>query len=253
VSDSVAGSLRAAVRRVPALRLAFSRSARARRALARRYIHGYGIEIGALHNPLKVPRDASVTYVDLLSNEQQRETYPELAGSRLVQIDVTDDGERLARFDDGSQDFVIANHVIEHAEDPIGALENQLRVLRDGGVLLLAVPDKRYTFDRDRPLTSPEHLERDHADGGASSQAEHYREWARVGKGKSGAEADRHAARLRASGYRIHFHVWTYARFVEFLERLKTRTTQPFEIADARFAKPETIVVLRKLKQADPE
>jgi hypothetical protein len=37
---------------------------------------------------------------------------------------VVDDGTRLASFADGSLDFVIANHMLEHFEDPIAALEH---------------------------------------------------------------------------------------------------------------------------------
>ena len=39
-------------------------------------------------------------------------------------VDVVDDAQTLATFPDESVDFVIANHVLEHLEDPIGALEN---------------------------------------------------------------------------------------------------------------------------------
>jgi hypothetical protein len=48
---------------------------------------------------------------------------------------------------------------------PTVALGNMIRVLRPGGVLYLAVPDKRYTFDADRPVTPTDHLLRDHREG----------------------------------------------------------------------------------------
>ena len=35
-----------------------------------------------------------------------------------------DDGERLATIADATQDFVIANHFLEHCQDPLGALGN---------------------------------------------------------------------------------------------------------------------------------
>ncbi len=62
-----------------------------------------------------------------------------------------DDGEHLASIGDESVDFVVANHFIEHCRDPIGALTTLLRVVRPGGVVFMAVPDKRQTFDRARP------------------------------------------------------------------------------------------------------
>ena len=129
--------------------------------IARTYLRGNGIEIGALNAPLQLPLKARARYVDRLPVEELRRHYPELAAWKLVDVDVVDDGERLEKIEDGSQSFVTANHFLEHCQNPILALENMLRVVREGGIVYLAVPDKRYTFDRDRPVTSFEHLKRD--------------------------------------------------------------------------------------------
>ncbi len=59
--------------------------ARARRKLADQYLHGEGIEIGALHNPL--PTSAHVKYVDRLSRADLRRHYPELAAFPVVDPD----------------------------------------------------------------------------------------------------------------------------------------------------------------------
>ena len=122
-----------------------------RRRLARRFLHGAGLEIGALHRPLYVPPAARVRYVDRMDNSGLRDHYPELDDEALVEVDVVDDGETLATQADTSADFIVANHFIEHTQDPLGTLENHLRVLRPGGVLYLAVPDRRRSFDVDRP------------------------------------------------------------------------------------------------------
>src|SRR5207244_3598621 len=121
-------------------------------------------EIGALDFPLRLPRGARVRYVDHLDEAGLREAHAQTlrAGRPLVVPDIVDDGERLASFADCSLDFVVANHMLEHVEDPIGTLETQLRVLRPRGVLYLAVPDARTSFDACRPLTTVEHLLRDH-------------------------------------------------------------------------------------------
>src|SRR5829696_632327 len=84
--------------------------------LAFRYLRGSGIEIGALYRPQRVPPTARVRYVDQASGEDLRRIYPE---HDWVQApDVVDEGERLAKFADESLDFVIANHMLEHVEDP---------------------------------------------------------------------------------------------------------------------------------------
>jgi hypothetical protein len=137
-----------------ALRRAWARFIRLNHEyIAHNFLHGQGIEIGALHNPLRLPPAAKVQYVDRMSVAQLRQHYPELAALELVEADILDDGERLGCVPDMSQDFVIANHFLEHCENPLLALHNLLRVLKVEGVLYLTVPDKRYTFDSSRPVT----------------------------------------------------------------------------------------------------
>ena len=53
----------------------------------------------------------------------------------------------------GSFDAMILSHVLEHSPDPIGLLKSAAVLLRDGGVLSLANPDKRYCFDALKPVT----------------------------------------------------------------------------------------------------
>ncbi len=120
-----------------------------REAVASHYLKGTGIEIGALHNPLKVSSSAKIKYVDRMPVAELRKQYPELASKDLVEADIIDNGEKLATVANASQDFVIANHFIEHCENPIDALKNLARVLKKDGIIYMCVPDKRYTFDYD--------------------------------------------------------------------------------------------------------
>ena len=48
-------------------------------------------------------------------------------------------------------DYVVASHVIEHAPDVVGWLAQIREVLAPGGLLGLAIPDRRFTFDLLRP------------------------------------------------------------------------------------------------------
>jgi predicted SAM-dependent methyltransferase len=61
-------------------------------------------------------------------------------------------------------------HVVEHLEDPIGALKHMLRVTRPGGIVLLTLPDGRHRFDARRARTTVEHLLRDHEEGPHASR-----------------------------------------------------------------------------------
>ena len=50
-------------------------------------------------------------------------------------------------------DWIIGSHVLEHTTDLVGFLNDCDSLLKEDGVLSLAVPDKRYCFDWFRPLT----------------------------------------------------------------------------------------------------
>ena len=58
------------------------------------------------------------------------------------QADVRASGDDLPMFPDGSMDFVISRHNLEHYVDVVKALEEWRRVLRPGGHLALVLPDE---------------------------------------------------------------------------------------------------------------
>lgn len=222
-----------------------------RRYLSRIYLKGCGLELGPLHRPLTISKSARVRYVDRLPVEALRAQYPELAEHALVALDVVDDGERLETIADGSVDFIIANHFLEHCENPIGAMLHHLRKLKPGGVLYYAIPLREYTFDRSRELTSLTHLMDDHADGGAASRAGHFEEWVSHVEGeRNGFEAQQRAKRLMDASYSIHFHVWNRDTFLELIEAVRRMADVPFRVDYALswpFFRSEFVVVLRRV------
>lgn len=220
----------------------------AREDLARRHLSGSGLEIGALTAPLRVPPGVEVRYVDRKSREALiREDGPELARQghdpeAIPETDVVDDAGRLAAVDDQSVDFVIANHVLEHLEDPIAGLENLVRVIRPGGTLLLTLPDARFTFDAGRARTSVEHLLRDHTEGPEVSRHEHYREWASAIERFAPDDVEARVAEFARDDARHHFHVWELETFLELLRAVSL----PCRLVEARLCPLEFAVVLRK-------
>ncbi len=217
-----------------------------RRQIAWHYLSGNGVEIGALHSPLEVPPHAKVHYIDRLSVAQLRKQYPELAEYELVEVDIIDDGETLPSIADASVDFVIANHMIEHCQDPISTIKHHLRVLKPGGILYMAVPDKRYTFDRDRPITSLEHLIQDYTEGPESSKYSHFDEWTRVVNKVPEDKVAAYIQRLMEMDYSIHFHVWTQVEFVELLLYCKNQLSFKFDIELLQKNGIEFILILSK-------
>lgn len=61
--------------------------------------------------------------------------------------------------------WVLASHVIEHVPDLIGWLADIAQVLEDGGRLILAIPDHRFTFDSLRPPTTVRQMIQAHLAG----------------------------------------------------------------------------------------
>jgi predicted SAM-dependent methyltransferase len=216
-----------------------------REAIAAAFLQGDGIEIGALHQPLKVPEGAHVKYVDRMSVADLRRQYVELADVTLVETDIIDNGESLERIADGSHDFVVANHFIEHCQNPILTIRNLLRVLRVGGVVYMAVPDKRYTFDIDRPCTSFEHLMRDYVEGPAASKRQHFEEWTRLVNKSPESRVAEEVRTLMDMDYSIHFHVWGAQELLDFVGALQKMF--PFELEMFCRNAYETIVVMRKV------
>jgi predicted SAM-dependent methyltransferase len=218
------------------------------------YLHGQGIEIGALHQPLPLngTRVTGVRYVDCASADILRQHYPELAHHNFAAIDVIDDGEKLNAFESASLDFIIANHFIEHARNPIGTLRAWLQRLRPEGIIYLAVPDKRFTFDVNRPLTSLQHLVDDDQAGEADLQARddlHYVEFAEFVHQMEGDALVAHTQKLKDMNYSIHFHTYTPASFFELLSYLQARAGLPFSIAAYAETLPtseEFLAVLKK-------
>ncbi len=215
------------------------------------YLDGSGIEVGALHNPLAVPSQAKVRYVDRMPKEQLYEQYPELRALPLVDVDIVDDGERLTTLAPQSQDFIIANHFLEHCQDPIGTLKNFVRVLKVGGVVYAALPDMRFTFDDNRPPTTLDHIIRDHEEGPGQSRETHFDEWARYVDSHFGrhypdeATIAARAKVLSDQDYSIHFHCWGPSGMLEFLQYVVS--TMPLQLEIFVQLNKEAIFILRRI------
>ncbi len=214
----------------------------AREDLARRWVRGDGIEIGPLGRPLALPSRARVRYVDRADRATllREEIVPD--PSAMPAIDVVADAQNLAGFADASLDFLIAAHVLEHLQDPVGALERFAAVLRPGGIALITLPDARFSFDAPRERTTIEHVLRDHGEGPQVSRAHHYEEWATVIEGREGDDVAARVAEYASTDAHHHFHVWELADFLALMYALPI----PFELVEARACGEEFSVVLRR-------
>jgi SAM-dependent methyltransferase len=164
--------------------------------------------VGALWRRFPLPRRVQVWYLDRLSTAGLDEHYPELRG-KLLQPDLLAEATQLP-IAPGSLDFLIASHVLEHLPYPLKALRAWYDALTPGGVLLLKIPDKRYSFDQRRDRTPLSHLIADQDDPQASDQRAHYADWvANVGnQGPDSPGFCDAVDELMQRDYSIHFHVW---------------------------------------------
>jgi predicted SAM-dependent methyltransferase len=119
---------------------------------------GKGLEIGPSHDPIAPKREGfDVQVIDHASREELRRKYAGHAVDleRIEEVDFVWKGETYLELTGRPKDYdwIIASHVIEHTPDLIAFLADCDAVLKDTGVLSLVIPDKRYSFDRFRPVT----------------------------------------------------------------------------------------------------
>lgn len=221
------------------------RRTRSGRSLAvQKYLRGDGVEIGAFSQPNLIPVGATVKYVDRVPAAYWSEIL-EYKDVKIVDPDILDDGISLSTIGTDRFGFLIAAHMLEHTDDPIAALKNWLRVVKPGGHILLIVPDKRFTFDKNRLITPLDHFFRDHEEGPATSAADHYRDIATNTLGLTDAvQIDEYVAKNEPA---VHFHTWTFDSFLEFLMATNKYLGSPFEIVEAQLNVGEDLAVLKVL------
>lgn len=242
-----------------------------RKRLAFKYLRGKGLEIGALQHPLQTPPGVTVRYVDQVTREENIGRYPHIPPSRIVQTDLLADGFSLAAVPSGSQDFIIANHILEHAPNPVQTVMNWNRVIKYGGVLFMTIPDGTRNFDAGRTVTPLDHITEDYelVRSGAHSQfalrnREHYREFVEISiPNLNRIRRRRPMTRERQQDYMdklaaeqstdAHFHVFSRASLSRFC-RLLTDDYIPDlslqQIAPSRFGQEYVVVMTKKRVQA---
>jgi len=219
-----------------------------RNTISYRYLQGYGIEIGALHNPLPVKKNVQVKYVDRLTLTDLKKQYPELGSYTLVDVDIVDDGEILNTIRDNSLDFIIANHFLEHCENPLGTIRNHLKKVKTDGVLYYAIPDRRFTFDKERPLTGFNHLIDDDVKGSSLSREEHFFEWVKMVENFQDCDQIKNRISiLKMLNYSIHYHVWDIDTALQFLCKARDYLDNQFRVNYFEQRNNEIIIVLQKV------
>jgi len=111
-----------------------------------------GVEIGPLISPLVTRTEGNILYVDHTDTDALRRKYAshsKVDTRKIVEIDAVWGAQTLKEClgTNTPVDYVIASHVIEHVPDFVTWLSEIRAVLRHGGKLRLAIPDRRFSFD----------------------------------------------------------------------------------------------------------
>ena len=235
-----------------------------------------GLEVGPLDRPILSKAKYSVSYVDHATREELIAKYkasatPEtLASERIAPVDIVwAPGRTLADCvpPGVKYDYCLASHVVEHIADPIGWLQQIALVLKDGGIVSLAVPDKERTFDHLRAVTRPADLidayVRQITRPSPRQVFDHITSVSEIGLEARPAspalirEAFAHALGVHHSEryLDVHCHVFTQASFFEVFEIVAHTGILPFKLRrfyPTRTGANEFIVSLQKCS-AQPE
>ena len=119
------------------------------------------LEVGASYSPVAPRSDGwKAAIVDHAPRKVLVEKYsgePDVWVERIEDVDfVWTEGtlaDAVPTSEHGSFDVLVASHVIEHTPNLVAFFSAAQCILRSEGVIVLAVPDKRFCFDYFRPIT----------------------------------------------------------------------------------------------------
>ncbi|MBS4095582.1 MAG: glycosyltransferase [Sulfuricella sp.] len=185
-------------------------------------MQGCGIEVGAFNRPFDLPPECRVIYCDVRSRAEALRIFAELKPDALARVDVVTDLDKsgLAAFKSGALDFVVMNDVLPHLANPLRAVEEAFRVVRDGGMVVLAAHDKLFSFDKKRPAPPFEQLLGAYRGSVTTVADENYETFLHVAHPKIFlATTDKIAEALRSARMRREqAYTWDSEAFRKFLD-----------------------------------
>lgn len=117
-----------------------------------------GLEIGPLTSPVVSRQEGEIFYVDHLSTADLQKKYsndPKVDLDAICSVDFVWGSQTLRECLGREVDYIVASHVAEHVPDLAGWLAECQDALTEDGILSLALPDKRFTFDHRRGPSGP--------------------------------------------------------------------------------------------------
>jgi SAM-dependent methyltransferase len=156
------------------------------------------------------------------------------------------EGSSLSFSEDARYDLLLSSHSLEHHANVLGTLKEWMRVVKPGGLLLIVVPEKRYTFDHKRQYTDFEHFIEDERNGVDERDLTHLDEILQLhdlslDPGASDREFFKNRALQNFENRCLHHHVFNFENLGRIAEHLG------LEVIASQFVPPfHNIIFLRK-------
>ncbi|SFE27414.1 Methyltransferase domain-containing protein [Chitinophaga sp. CF118] len=160
------------------------------------------------------------------------------------------EGTNLQEIKDASYDFVLSCHNLEHFANPLKAVQEWSRVLKQDGTLLLVLPHPKYTFDHKRPITTIEHLIKDFENDTREDDMTHLEEILRLhdlsrNKQSGDLASFKELCLKNVENRCIHHHVFSSELLAQIFSYFN------YELLGVGFADPFHLIAIgKKLKSA---
>ena len=157
-----------------------------------------------------------------------------------------DEASELNKIKKASYDFVLSSHSLEHVANPIKAILEWKRVLKQRGILILVLPNKESTFDHKRNFTTFEHLLQDYENEVHEDDSTHFEEVIELhdiskDQGVKDLEEFKKRTSLNYNNRCIHHHVFSFSLIRRLLEY------SGFSIIDQRVAYDFHLVTIARI------
>ncbi|MDP4147904.1 MAG: methyltransferase domain-containing protein [Bacteroidota bacterium] len=181
---------------------------------------GKGVEFGAASSPFPTALESQVEYADLFDHSLISSPYHNhhtYARHEYVKCKYLTGMEVMVGIPDRSLDFIIASHVIEHLRNPLQAMETAWTRLKPEGKLVLMVPHRDLTFDKNRDITSLEHIVLDYERPLKERDFMHFYDFyenAFVAPNPF----EKAVEMFNSDASDIHYHTWNEGSFLEMVQ-----------------------------------
>jgi predicted SAM-dependent methyltransferase len=239
---------------IPSIKLLFERPINIFTKNKRLFENKYALEIGGPTPLFQRKNRKFPIYAELLNldncNFSEANFWSNLKEGELIKFDNKNSGKQiiadasdLSKIKDSSYDILLNSHVIEHIANPIKALFDWKRVIKEKGILVMVVPHKDGTYDHKRPVTKLNHLIEDYNSNIADNDTTHFHEVLELHDIKmdtSVRDYDDHYERTTDNSNRriVHHHVFDTQLVVNMIDYIG------FKIIDVQLLKPYNIIII---------